>query len=264
MSSLPTHGRVMVTGASSGIGAAYVANLAKQGYSLCLVARRQDRLDALAQTLRSAFGADVEVLVADLESADGLADVELRLANDDVVGLINNAGAGGLGPIAAAGLQALERNLRLNIIALARLSRAALTEFKRRDAGFLVNIGSVLAFAPSPAAAAYSGSKAFVLNFTRSLQLEFSATAIRIQLVMPGPVRTEFFSSQGMDGSVFPDASYLSADQLVGAAMAGLSRGEAVTVPSLPDLGVWEKMESLRREFMAATLSGEVSGRYRQ
>jgi len=201
MSSLPTQGRVMVTGASSGIGAAYAENLAKQGYSLCLVARRQDRLDALAQTLRSAFGADVEVLVADLESADGLADLELRLARDDVVGLINNAGAGGLGPIAAAGPQALERNLRLNIIALARLSRAALTEFKRRDAGFLVNIGSVLAFAPSPAAAAYSGSKAFVLNFTRSLQLEFSASAIRIQLVMPCRFSGWQLASQDREGS---------------------------------------------------------------
>lgn len=264
MSSPPTHGRVMVTGASSGIGAAYAANLAKQGYSLCLVARRQDRLDALAKDLWSEFGAEVEVLVADLESPDGLADVEVRVARDDIVGLVNNAGAGGLGPIGAAGPQALERNLRLNIIALARLSRAALAEFKRRDAGFLVNIGSVLAFAPSPAAAAYSGSKAFVLNFTRSLQLEFSASAVRIQLVMPGPVRTEFFSSQGMDGSVFPDASYLSADQLVGAAMGGLDRGESLTIPSLPDLDVWEKMESLRKEFMAATLSGAVSDRYPQ
>lgn len=254
----------MVTGASSGIGAAYATKLAQLGYSLSLVARRRDRLDALAERLRSQYGVDVEVQVADLEDPDHLVQLESRLADETFAGLVNNAGAGGLGPITASGPQALERNLRLNIVALARLSRAALAGFKTGDAGFLINIGSVLALAPSPAAAAYSGSKAFVLNFTRSLQLEFSASKIRIQLVMPGPVRTEFFSSQGMDGSVFPDSSYLSADQMVGAAMAGLNGGEAVTIPSLPDLENWEAIESSRKAFMAATLSGAVAGRYQE
>lgn len=254
----------MVTGASSGIGAAYATKLALRGHPLSLVARRKDRLDALAERLESEFGVNVDVQVADLAIPDHLDQLENRLAGEVFAGLVNNAGAGGLGPIAASATQALERNLRLNIVALTRLSRAALASFKTRDAGFLVNIGSVLAFAPSPAAAAYSGSKAFVLNFTRSLQLEFSASAIRIQLVMPGPVRTEFFSAQGMDGSVFPESSYLSADELVGAAMAGLDRGEAVTIPSLEDLAVWEKMEALRTSFMAATLSGAVAGRYPQ
>ncbi len=254
----------MVTGASSGIGAAYATKLAQLGYPLSLVARRKDRLDALAERLASEFGADIDVQVADLENPDHLVQLEGRLAGEAFAGLVNNAGAGGLGSITASGPRELERNLRLNVIALARLSRAALAGFKARDAGFLINIGSVLAFAPSPAAAAYSGSKAFVLNFTRSLQLEFSASAIRIQLVMPGPVRTEFFSSQGMDGSVFPDSSYLSADQLVGAAMAGLSRGEAITIPSLPDLEIWEEIESSRKSFMAATLSGAVAGRYQE
>jgi short-subunit dehydrogenase len=264
MSQLPTHGRVMVTGASSGIGSAYATKLAKRGYALCLVARRKERLDALAQKLSSEFGAEVEVQVADLENPDHLAELGSRLAGEAFTGLVNNAGAGGLGPITASTAQTLERNLRLNIVALALLSRAVLAGFKAQDAGFLINIGSILALAPSPAAAAYSGSKAFVLNFTRSLQLEFSASAIRIQLVMPGPVRTEFFSAQGMDGSVFPEASYLTADQLVGAAMTGLDRGETITIPSLPNIEVWEKIESLRTDFMAATLSGAVADRYPQ
>lgn len=264
MSQHATLGHVMVTGASSGIGAAYATKLARSGYSLSLVARRKDRLEALARTLRSEIGADVDVQVADLENPDHLVQLEDRLADEPFAGLVNNAGAGGLGSILGSGPQELERNLRLNVIALARLSRAALAGFKTRDAGFLVNIGSVLAFAPSPAAAAYSGSKAFVLNFTRSLQLEFSASAIRIQLVMPGPVRTEFFSSQGMDGSVFPDSSYLSSDQMVGAAMIGLDKGEGITIPSLPDLDIWQDIETSRKSFMAATLSGAVAGRYQE
>lgn len=263
MSRYPKTGRVMVTGASSGIGAAYARSLAELGYSLTLVARRRERLDETADRLRSDLQADVEVEVADLENLDHLQRLEVRLEQEPFVGLVNNAGAGGLGPIAAASSLALERNIRLNVVALAHLSRAALVGFKAQGTGFLVNIGSVLAFAPSPAAAAYSGSKAFVLNFTRSLQLEFAESAVRIQLVMPGPVRTEFFSSQGMDGSVFPDSSYLSADQLVAAAMIGLDRGEPVTMPSLIDTEVWEKMESLRRQFMASTLSGQTAEHYR-
>ena len=262
MSSYPKQGRVLVTGASSGIGAAYATKLAQLGYSLSLVARRRDRLEALAKALQSKFGVNVDVQVADLENPDHLTHLESRLVGGAFVGLVNNAGSGGLGSINASGAQDLERNLRLNIVALARLSRAALAGFKAQGEGFLVNIGSVLAFAPSPAAAAYSGAKAFVLNFTRSLQLEFSASPVRIQLVMPGPVRTEFLSSQGMDESVFPASAYLSADQLVAAAMAGLDRGEAITIPSIPDVETWEKIEVARKEFMAATLSGKVAIRY--
>lgn len=258
MSSYPKTGRVMITGASSGIGAAYARRLAELGYSLTLVARRKDRLEELAASLKG----DVEIEVADLEDADQLRRLEARLERDDFAGLINNAGAGGLGPIGAASAEALERNIRLNVVALARLSRAALAGFKGRGDGFLVNIGSILAYAPSPAAAAYSGSKAFVLNYTRSLQLEFAASDIRIQLLLPGPVRTEFFSSQGMDGSVFPTSSYLTAEQLVGAAMAGLRDGELVTFPSAADLSGWDQMETLRKALVASTLSGAVADRY--
>lgn len=262
MSHLPGTGRVMVTGASSGIGAAYARRLAELGYSLTLVARRRERLDELADRLRSELRAEVEVEVADLENPDHLLRLEARLEQEAFAGLVNNAGAGGLGPIAAASSEALERNIRLNVIALARLSRAALAGFKPRGAGFLANIGSILAFAPSPAAAAYSGSKAFVLNFTRSLQLEFAESDIRIQLILPGPIRTEFFSSQGMDGSVFPPSSYLTVEQLVSAAMAGLESGEAVTFPSLASLEGWEQMEGLRKQMVGATLSGVVADRY--
>lgn len=262
MSSYPKTGRVMVTGASSGIGAAYARRLAELGYSLTLVARRKDRLDELADRLRFELHADVEVEVADLENESHLQRLEARLEQEVFAGLINNAGAGGLGPIGTASSQALERNIRLNVVALAHLSRAALAGFKARGTGFLVNLGSILAYAPSPAAAAYSGSKAFVLNFTRSLQLEFAGSDIRIQLLLPGPVSTEFFSSQGMDGSVFPASSYLTAEQLVGAAMAGLRDGELVTFPSAADLSGWDQMEGLRKALVASTLSGKVADRY--
>lgn len=261
MNTLP-QGRAVVTGASSGIGAAYADRLAGRGHPLLLVARRGDRLEAAAAALRQAHGVDVQTLVADLEQATGVAAVEARLADPEVAILINNAGAGGLGPTAAVSADHIERTLKLNVLALARLSHAALATFRRRGDGLLVNIGSVMAFAPSAGGAAYSGSKAFVLNFTRSLQAEHAGGPVKVQLVMPGPIRTEFFSSQGMSDSVFPDAAYLTPGQLVDAALAGAEAGEAVTVPSLGDPAIWDRLESGRQAFMGAVTSGQVAARY--
>jgi short-subunit dehydrogenase len=106
--------------------------------------------------------------------------------------LVNNAGAGGLGPTATTGADAQEALIRLNVIALTRLSIAALAGFRKAGTGTLVNIASVIAFGPSAGGASYSGSKAFVLNFTRSLQMEYADSDIRIQAILPGPIRTEF------------------------------------------------------------------------
>jgi hypothetical protein len=263
MTALP-QGRAVITGASSGIGAAYAERLAARGHPLLLVARRADRLQSLAADLARAHDVDVRTLVADLEQPDGVAAVEARLADPDIAILINNAGAGGLGPMASVSADQIERNVRLNVLALARLSHAALATFRGRGGGLLVNIGSVMAFAPSPGGAAYSGSKAFVLNFSRSLALEHAQGPVRVQLVMPGPIRTEFFSSQGMSDSVFPDSSYLTPGQLVDAALAGAEASEAVTVPSLGDPAVWERLEAGRQAFMGAVVSGQVAPRYLQ
>lgn len=261
MNTLP-QGRAVVTGASSGIGAAYADRLAARGHPLLLVARRADRLEATAAALRQAHGVEVETQAADLEQPAGVAAVEARLADPDAAILINNAGAGGLGPTAAVSADQIERTLKLNVLALARLSHAALAAFRRRGSGLLVNIGSVMAHAPSGGGGAYSGSKAFVLNFTRSLALEHADGPVRVQLVMPGPVRTEFFSSQGMSDSVFPDAAYLTPSQVVDAALAGVAAGETVTLPSLGDPAIWDRLEGARQAFMVAVTSGRVAPRY--
>jgi hypothetical protein len=151
----------------------------------------------------------------------------------------------------------------LNITALTRLSHAALTGFRKRGAGVLVNIGSMMAHAATASGAAYSASKAYAMNFTQSLQMEYAGSPIRIQLVMPGPIRTEFFSSQGVSESIFPLESYLSPEQLVDAALAGLDAGESVTIPSMLDEQVWIALEAARTEFVKATMSGKVAIRYR-
>ncbi len=252
----------VITGASSGIGAAYADRLAGRGSDLLLVARREDRLDELAARVRKQHGVKVETLVADLQYAADLRDLEARLERRPVAMLVNNAGAGGLGPTAARGAEAQERLIDLNIVALTRLSLAALSGFRQEGKGALVNIASVVAYSPSAGGASYSGSKAFVLNLTRGLQMEYEKVDIRIQVLLPGPVRTEFFSSQGMDDSVFPASAYISAEALVDAALAGLDAGENVTIPTLRDPTIWEEMEGVRRRFLADVIGGQVASRY--
>ena len=175
-----------------------------------LVARRGDRLAAIASDLKARHGASVTTLVADLEQTADLAKVEAALEDETVALLVNNAGAGGLGPSTKATVEQLERVIKLNVTAVTRLSLAALSTFRTRGAGVLVNIGSILAHGPVPGAAAYSGSKGYVLNFTQSLQAEYTKSPIRIQVVLPGPIRTEFFSSQGVSEAVFPQESFLT------------------------------------------------------
>jgi short-subunit dehydrogenase len=256
-------GLAVVTGASSGIGAVYAERLAARGHSLLLVARRPDRLASTKDRLSSNYRVEVAILVADLELASDVSDLEARVAADDVTFVVNNAGAGGLGGSRDLTSDQLEQVIQLNITALTRLSHAALSGFRKRQAGVLVNIGSMMAHAAAASAAAYSGSKAYVLNFTQSLQMEYASSPIRIQLVMPGPVRTEFFSSQGVSESIFPPESYLAPEQLVDAALAGLDAGEPVTIPSMLDEQAWIALEAARTEFVKATMSGKVAVRYR-
>lgn len=260
---MTSKGIAAVTGASSGIGAAFAQRLAAQGYDLLLVARRAERLADLKQSLSAEYGVAVETWIGDLADAADLARLERRLEDQPVAMLVNNAGAGGLGPTAVTGADAQEALIRLNVIALARLSVAALAGFRKTGAGSLVNIASVIAFAPSAGGASYSGSKAFVLNFTRSLQLEYADSDIRIQAILPGPIRTEFFTSQGLSDSIFPDTAYISAEELVDAALAGLAMGEKVTVPTLTSDSVWNDMETARQSFLGEVLGGKVASRYK-
>ncbi|HMG49602.1 MAG TPA: SDR family NAD(P)-dependent oxidoreductase [Inquilinus sp.] len=257
-----SRGLAVITGASSGIGAVYADRLAAQGYQLLLIARRADRLETIAADLKGKHGASVTTLVADLELSEDLARLASRIGDEDVTMLVNNAGAGGLGPTAKAGAEQLERTISLNITAVTRLSHAALARFRDRGTGTLVNIGSNMAHEPAGGGAVYSGSKAYVLNFTRSLQIEYANSGIRIQVVMPGPVHTEFFSSQGVSEAVFPASAYLTAEQLVDAALAGLAAGEAVTIPSMVEIEPWTTLEAARVAFYGATLSGQVGQRY--
>lgn len=233
----------LITGASSGIGASYADRLARRGYNLVLVARRAERLDEIAGRLGRAYDVRVTTHTADLSTAGGCRAVEALIGNDETIDLlINNAGIGQLRTLTETTPGDLTSLIEVNVLALARLSLAALQAFGPRGGGTIVNLSSISAFRAVKGGAAYSGSKAFVLNFTRSLQLETAGANVRFQCVMPGPVRTEFFATAGVDDSLFPAGSFITADQLVDAALAGLDLGEDVTIPTLQDGGAFQTL----------------------
>lgn len=251
----------VVTGASSGIGAAYAEALARRGYDLVLIARRKERLDALAEKILRNGAGGVDVLVADLATSEGVREVERLLSERHDIGvMVNNAGLGAIGPAAEAGPDAAERLVLVNVVALTRLSIAALEGFRKRGRGTLINIASVIALGPSPTAAAYSGSKAYVLNFSRSLEQEYANTGITVQTVLPGPVHSEFFATSK---PAIPEHLFMTAERLVSTAMKALELKETVCFPTLSDISLWNECEKARKKLYKSVMStSEPATRY--
>lgn len=249
-------GFALITGASSGIGVAYAERLAARGHDLVLVARRRDRMEELAARVRQTYGRQVEIHVADLAQPDDLARIEdLLRTRDDIDVLVNNAGLGAIGASASVDADAVENLIKINVLALTRLCLATTPRFAAQDRGLIINIGSVIAVIPAPTSAAYSGSKAYVMNFSRSLQIEFSKTNVKIQLVMPGPVRSEFF---GDNPPPFPDELFMSAETLVAIAFNALDQGELVCWPTLHDAQIWTTFDDARRSLTRAVSQNAI------
>lgn len=226
--------RALVTGASSGIGEAFARRLAAQGHDLVLVARREDRLQALAAELAGG-DVDVEVLVADLTTEEGLAEVESRLASPtEVVGLlVNNAGFGTTGAFAELDLARELEMIDLNVVALVRLTRAGLDAMIGRGDGAIVNVSSLAGFQALPHTATYAASKAFVTSFTEALAEEVRGAGVRLQVLCPGFTRTEFHSRAEWNLSWLPGPSWQSSAQVVDASLAALSTGRVVVIPGI-------------------------------
>jgi short-subunit dehydrogenase len=217
-----TLGKALITGASAGIGATYADRLARRGYELILVARDQNRLQALADRLSDETGVRVEVLKADLSSRVDLARIEQRLREDEQITLlVNNAGISAEGSLVGGDIDAYESMIRLNVLAVTRLIGAVAPGFVARGTGTIINISSVLALAPELFNGVYSGTKAFVLNLTQSLQMELGEKGVRVQAVLPGATRTEIWGESGVDVASFPPGFVREVDEMVDAALAG-------------------------------------------
>jgi short-subunit dehydrogenase len=225
----------VITGASSGIGLEFARKLAKT-HDLVLVARRLDRLEEAKAELEKDFGAQVEVMVADLTDDSDLAAVEAKIAGEQRLGLlVNNAGIGlGAGPFWEKPLAAHEQMFKLHVIATMRLSHAALGNLVAKDEGGVINVASVAGFLVRPCTASYSTTKAWTTSFTEALALDLRAVGsrVRVQALCPGFTYTEFHDVLKVDRKrVAGEQYWMKASDVVDASLAGFAKGKLVVVP---------------------------------
>jgi short-subunit dehydrogenase len=228
----------LITGASSGIGEAFARNLAREGYDLILVARRKERLQALAEEIRretasrSETPSHVEVWAADLNDPIELESVEQRIAaleNLDL--LVNNAGFGLTGRFAEKDIRVLVDMVQLHVVATMRLVRAALPGMIRRGRGGVINVSSISALLPVGGNTVYGATKAYLNFFTESLALELKDTGVRVQALCPGFTVSEFHDRIGRP--TLPRIFWMSPEQVVEEALRGLRENQLYVIPGL-------------------------------
>ena len=263
MTSQTTPGTALITGASTGIGAAYADRLARRGYDLILVARNKERLSALAASIGSKTGRKVSFIVADLNDKTDLLGIEKVLATDaSITLLVNNAGVGAVAPLVSTNVDEMEALIDLNVKALTRLTYAAVPAFVARGAGAVIQIGSVVAISPETLNGVYGASKAFVVALTQSLQHELAGKGVRVQAVLPGATATPFWDVAGMPVSHLPDDFVMTTDNLVDAALAGFDMGEVFTIPSLADAAQFDAYEAARVAMVPNLSKTKPAARY--
>lgn len=230
-------GVAVVTGASSGIGAAFAFRLAADGYDLILVARRAERLWALAEILQKQFPVLVDVQPADLNDPDDLERIEACIAAEDRLALlINNAGFGTTGRFARVEFQRQLAMINLHILASVRLTKAALAGMIARRAGGIINVSSTASFTALPGGVTYSATKAYLNVFSEGLQSELLESGVRVQALCPGYTYTEFHDSpefEHFQRSHLPRFMWMSAEDVVAESLACLPDGPVICVPGL-------------------------------
>ncbi|WP_280399045.1 SDR family NAD(P)-dependent oxidoreductase [Nocardia carnea] len=216
---------VLITGASSGIGQEFARALAARGAAVVLVARRRDRLDELAGELRSAHGVRAEVIAYDLASPTAGLDLRAAVAERKmrVTSLINNAGFGTFGSFRDEDAGRLAQEIAVDVSAPVQLTSAFLPDLIAAGNGFLINVASMAAYAPTPRMAVYGASKAFVLNFTEALWSELRDSGVTVFALSPGATDTEFNAVVGTEDAT-AGARMRSAAEVVATALAHLGR----------------------------------------
>ncbi|MEE1666890.1 SDR family NAD(P)-dependent oxidoreductase [Streptomyces sp. NPDC002387] len=220
----------LITGATAGIGAAFARRLAADGHDLVLVARDTKRLREHATELHDRHGIEAEVLTADLATDEGIDAVAARLSElkNPVDLLVNNAGFGNKGHYLDVPMADELRMLKVHCEAVLRLTSAAAESMRTRGRGGIVNVASVAAFVPR---GTYGASKAWVVQFTQGAARELAGSGVRLMVLCPGFVRTEFHDRAGMGTESIPGWMWLDADKLVATALADLARGRTVSIP---------------------------------
>jgi len=259
---MTTHSSVLITGASTGIGAVYADRFAKRGHDLVLVARDYARMETLADRLRRETGVAIDILQADLTDTSALAQVEERVHSDERIGvLINNAGTTVPGGFIDQSLVDVAKLINLNITALTRLASAVAPRFVAQGSGAIINIGSVVGLAPEFGMTVYGATKAFVLFLTQGLHLELGPKGVYVQAVLPSATRTEIWKHADKDVNTLP--AVMEVDELVDAALVGFDRRETVTIPPLPNVNQWSNYEAARQAMFPNFMQAHAAARYR-
>jgi uncharacterized protein len=246
--------RALITGASAGLGATFARQLADRGVRLVLVARRRDRLEELARTLR----VEVEVLPADLGTPAGVAAVAARLRRTSapVDLLVNNAGFGSYGRFEDLPVDRQRAMVDLNAGALVELTHAAVEQLLPRTAGGVINVASTAAYQPDPFGSVYGATKAFVRSFTEAVHEEVRGRGVHVMLLSPGFTETEFQEVASVASSAMPAALRTSAEEVVAAALTDFGRGRSTCVP-----GTANKVSAAAAQVTPSFVSRKVSKR---
>lgn len=252
---------ILITGASDGIGAVYADRFAKRGANLILVARRADKLTALADSLRNDIGVEVDIIAADLAKPDDLARIEARLRNDSAItGLVNNAGIAGEGNILDLDPAYVGGMIDLNIVAVTRLAAAIAPRLATNGNGIIINLASVTALMPDAFTPVYPATKAYVLAFTEALHAQLGPSGVRVQAVVPGVTRTAIWDEAQLAN--LPAEMVMDAGDMVDAALKGLDIGEIVTIPSLPDQADYDAYIAARNALRPNLSRSQPATRY--
>ena len=257
-------GLAVVTGASSGIGRSYAERLASNGMDVVLVARRADRLELLKREIEGR-GAGARTIVADLARAEDVQSLGKELAALPVELLVNNAGLAHYMPFAKLPAERARELVDVNALAPVLLTRAVIPGMVKRGQGAIVNIASLLAFSGAarapylPERAVYAATKAFLVTFTEILAGEIAGSGVKVQVVCPGVVRSEFHSRQGIDMSQVPR---MEPDQIVTASLSDLARGVIVSIPAMPDDSAKARLDEAASVLLGFARSNELPARY--
>jgi len=230
-------GTAVITGASSGIGAAFACRLAGEGFALILTARRKDRLAALARELESACGVRAKFVAADLATDEGIARLEATIAQDrSIAMLVNCAGFGTRGHFSNLDPDTIEKMTCLHVMATVRLTRAALPSMIGSGRGAVINVSSLGAFFTTSHYVMYSATKAFINMFTLGLRDELSGTGVKAQALCPGLTRTGFMHTEeyrDFSYDAVPGFAWMEPGEVVDASLAALARDKAIVIPGL-------------------------------
>jgi len=252
---------VLITRASTGIGAVYADRFARRGHNLILVARDVARMEALAGRLRAEYGVAVDILPADLTQRADVQAVAQRLRDDEnITVLVNNAGMSLSGSFASQEAVDIDRLIALILSAVASLAHAVAPRLAAAGKGAIINISSVVGLAPEFGMTIYGATKAFVLYLSQGMSIELAPQGVYVQAVLPAATRTEIWQRSGTDINTV--SGVMEVDELVDAALVGFDRREVVTIPPLHNEQQWLNYNQARQAMLPEFRQEHPAARY--